>query len=328
VANITVNVTAPGSTTTWGEDAWSEASWGQVTGVVTTSGTVTTQANASVNLTGIQLTSSIDSTSIDIGVTFELTGISLTSSINSSSIALGIIEQVTGISLSSNIGTATVDETILTGEGWGRGEWGEFAWGDNYSTQVTGQSLSTNISAVSAVTDVAVTAASQQILSITQGLESIQIDSDIFVFVGEPGLSSSQGTPTISGTASLDLTGQSLTTGVGQAVGGILQEVPVTGISASLTLGTFTLVQSTNESVTGQAMTLGLGTPAEIPQQIVGVTGQQLTSGIGSVSVTGTSVVIPTGISLTSSIGATNITAWAEIDLGVNNVWTEVDLAA
>jgi hypothetical protein len=75
-------------------------------------------------------------------------------------------------------------------------------------------------------------------------------------------------------------------------------------------------------------MTLSLGTPAEIPQQIVGVTGQQLTSGIGSVTVTGTSIVPLTGVSLTLSIGTTNITAWAEIDLGVNNVWTEVDLAA
>jgi len=227
VANITVNVTAPGSTTTWGEDAWSEASWGQVTGVVTTSGTVTTQANASVNLTGISLTSSINSVSFDIGVTYELTGISLTSSIGSSSIALGRIEQVTGSSLSTSIGTATIDETILTGEGWGRGEWGEFAWGDNYSTQVTGQSLSTGIGAVSIVTDVSITAASQQLLTLTQGQESIVIDADIFVFVGEPGLSSTQGTTTETGTASVSVTGQSLTTGVGQAVGGTIQEVPV-----------------------------------------------------------------------------------------------------
>jgi hypothetical protein len=147
---------------------------------------------------------------------------------------------------------------------WGRGEWGEFAWGDNYSTQVTGQSLSTGIGSVSIVTDVAVTAASQQLLTLTQGQESIQIDADIFVFVGEPGLSSTQGTTTETGTASVSVTGQSLTTGVGQAVGGTIQEIPVTGISASLTLGTISLVQSTNEPVTGQAMTLSLGTPAEI----------------------------------------------------------------
>jgi hypothetical protein len=35
-----------------------------------------------------------------------------------------------------------------------------------------------------------------------------------------------------------------------------------------------------------------------------------------------------TGIELTSSIGSTNITSWQEVDPGVTNVWTEVDLAA
>jgi len=34
------------------------------------------------------------------------------------------------------------------------------------------------------------------------------------------------------------------------------------------------------------------------------------------------------GVQLTSSTGSPNITAWQEIDLGVNNIWTEVDLAA
>jgi hypothetical protein len=231
-----------------------------------------------------------------------------------------------GQQLTSSIGTITVEAQVA--EGWGREEWGEFAWGDNYSIIPQGQQLTSTINSVSIQIDSAITAASQQILSITQGLESIQIDADIFVFVGEPGLSSTQGTTTETGTASVSVTGQSLTTGVGQAVAGLFIPVDVTGISASLTLGTFTLVQSTNEPVTGQAMTLSLGTPAEIPAQIVGVTGQQLTSGIGSVSVTGTGKVVLTGIDLTASVGTINITAWAEIDLGVNNVWTEVDLAA
>jgi len=31
---------------------------------------------------------------------------------------------------------------------------------------------------------------------------------------------------------------------------------------------------------------------------------------------------------LTASLGSVNITAWQEIDPGVTNVWTEVDLAA
>jgi hypothetical protein len=231
-----------------------------------------------------------------------------------------------GQQLTSSIGTITVEAQVA--QGWGREEWGEFAWGDNYSVIPQGQQLTSAINSVSIQIDSAITAASQQILSITQGLESIQIDADIFVFVGEPGLSSTQGTTTEKGEANVYPTGISNTSNVGQVVAGTIREVDVTGISASLTLGTFTLVQSTNEPVTGQAMTLSLGTPAEIPDQIVGVTGQQLTSGIGSVSITGTANISLTGIALTSNIGSLNITAWAEIDLGVNNVWTEVDLAA
>jgi hypothetical protein len=114
----------------------------------------------------------------------------------------------------------------------------------------------------------------------------------------------------------------------GQVVGGTKQDVPVTGIEATLTLGNFTLVQSTNESVTGQELTSSIGEAAEIPQQIVGVSGIQLTANIGSVTVTGTAVAAATGTELTSSIGSINVTSWNEIDPNVNNVWTEVDLAA
>jgi len=53
-----------------------------------------------------------------------------------------------------------------------------------------------------------------------------------------------------------------------------------------------------------------------------------LTGSVGSVTVVGTSVVQPTGISATISAGQANVTSWQEIDPGVTNVWTEVDLAA
>ena len=58
------------------------------------------------------------------------------------------------------------------------------------------------------------------------------------------------------------------------------------------------------------------------------LSGLSLTSSLGEEGATGDGLVIPTGQSLTSSIGSVNITAWSEIDLGVNNTWTTVDLAA
>jgi hypothetical protein len=49
---------------------------------------------------------------------------------------------------------------------------------------------------------------------------------------------------------------------------------------------------------------------------------------MGEEGTVGNALVEPTGIVLTSSTGSPNITAWSEVNLGVNNVWTEVDLAA
>jgi len=80
--------------------------------------------------------------------------------------------------------------------------------------------------------------------------------------------------------------------------------------------------------VTGISATMTLGQHAEIPGQIIGVSGLSITSSLGEEGATGEAVVIPTGIELTGSVGSPNITAWAEIDLGVSNTWTVVDLAA
>ena len=53
-----------------------------------------------------------------------------------------------------------------------------------------------------------------------------------------------------------------------------------------------------------------------------------MTSSLGEEGTTADGLVTPTGQSLTSSVGSVNITAWSEIDLGVSNTWTVVDLAA
>ena len=71
-----------------------------------------------------------------------------------------------------------------------------------------------------------------------------------------------------------------------------------------------------------------LGQHADIPGQIIGVGGLQLASSTGSVTVTGQANTDVTGIQLTASVGSPIITAWAEVNPGVNNNWTEVDRAA
>ena len=75
-------------------------------------------------------------------------------------------------------------------------------------------------------------------------------------------------------------------------------------------------------------MTSSIRSIGAIPQQQVGVTGQSLALSLGEESTVGNAKVLPTGIALTSSIGSTNITSWNEVQEGVSNTWTEVDIAA
>jgi len=328
-ANLTSN--------SWGGLSWGNGTWGDqghidvsVTGISSTSSIGTLQsvtANAIVQPSGIQFASSQGTT---VGGTSAL--VSVTGNLESMGIGqtlVGIGAITSGISMTSSIGAATVDETTLTGEGWGRGEWGEFAWGDNFSVQVTGQSLTSSIGDETAFTDGTIPVTGSQISS-TLGNFSIISDVGITVFASEDQLDFTIGTLSFDANATVTVTsaGQ-LTSAVGNAVGGLKTPVDVTGIQASMTIGTIALEQTTTEPVTGIAATMSLGNHAEIPGQIIGVSGLSMTSSLGEEGpISGDATIIPTGIQLTGSVGSPNITSWNEIDLGVSNTWTVVDLAA
>ena len=324
----------------WGGDSWGENEWGDlsgsqpaITGVqasfsVGSISSVTGDANVSVS--GISLSSSIGEEIAGISFTFAATGLQSTFSVGGNTIEIGV--PVTGISTTSSIGTATVDESILTGEGWGRDAWGSFAWGVNYSVALTGQSLTSSIGSETAITDVdvSVTSAGQLTSTFASPSFSITIDQDIFVLASEDQLDASIGSlQSVTGDALVEPSGISLTSSIGNSAAGLFLDVPVTGNQADFTQGTISLVQSTNEPATGISATMTLGQHSEIPAQIVGVSGLSITSSLGEEGpVTGDALVTPTGQSLTSSVGSVNITAWSEIDLGVSNTWTVVDLAA
>lgn len=325
----------------WGGDTWGENTWGDLSGAFANPtgiqatfsvGTVTTTANANIDVTGIQLTATNAGAVGGTSVNQLVTGQQL--QIFNGEEVVGIGVPVTGSQATTSAGQTTIDPTFLIGAGWGRDTFGNLGWGVNYSVipaEGTGIELTASLGDELATTDVEVTVTAPDALQITYASPSfsIQIDQDIFVLASEDQIDSFIGTiADVTGTAIVDVTGIELTSNVGQVVGGTRQDVPVSGIEATLTLGNFTLIQSTNESVTGQELTSSIGQVEEIPAQIVGVSGIQLTANIGSVTVTGNALVTPTGIELTSTAGSLNITSWQEVDLGVNNVWTEVDLAA
>ena len=327
MADITVIVNAPGIPTTWGERAWNDASWGQQTGLVTDSGSATVTANADVSVTGVALTPAVGSVSLDIGVTQSVSGIAATLSIGNESIALGHIQTVTGQALASSTGSVTVDDSELTGVGWGRRTWGNLAWGDSFSAQATGQALAASQGSVTPITDVSLSVSGFDLLTITQGISSLKIDQDITVFASEDQLDTAIGSTSQTGLANVSVTGNAASTSIGQVVPEPKLPVDVSGVSLTLSLGSISLQQTTNESVTGQSATLSIGSAIDFIAYPVTTAGL-LSGSVGQVSITGAANIDVSGIQLTASVGSVNITSWQEIDPGVNNVWTEVDRAA
>ena len=113
---------------------------------------------------------------------------------------------------------------------------------------------------------------------------------------------------TQTGLANVSVSGNSASTSIGQVVPEPKIPVDVTMFAMSLSLGTFSLVQTTNESVTNSRILTIVGSISSIGYT---VTGQSLTSSIGSVSITGTANIDVSGIGLTANIGSVNVTAWS-----------------
>ncbi len=324
-ANLTSN--------SWGGLPWGNSTWGDqghvdisATGQSLTSSIGTLQSvtgNALVQPSGIQLSSSQGATVGGSSVTVSVTG-SL-ESLGVGQVVSGIGALTTGSSMTSSIGAATVDESTLTGEGWGRSAWGEFAWGVNYSVALTGQSLTSSIGEEAGFTDVTVSVTGQSLTS-TLGLISLIGDFGTVVNAAEHQIDFTIASATTTADANVSPSGISLSGSIGQVVPEPKFIAEVTGMQATFSIGSISLVQTTNEPVTGQTITMSLG--EEEQANVYPVSGSTMTSSVGSVTVVGGAGIDVSGIQMTASVGSPMITAWAEIDLGVSNTWTVVDLAA
>ena len=140
-------------------------------------------------------------------------------------------------------------------------------------------------------------------------------------------LTSSIGSESAFTDHTVEVTGQQLTTSMGEEVPTGDAVVTVTGSSLTSSVGDVSVTGNANISLTGISGTLTLGTPTATPNSLIDVTGNQLTTFIGQVITFDANAEV-TGISATMSIGSVKTTTWQEIDPGVSNVWTEVDLAA
>jgi hypothetical protein len=149
--------------TGWGNKTWGASEWGDLSDelVVTSSvaaqtsvNSVTTKADANVFPTTLSATFTLQGVVAGASALVLPQGIDL--NITTGDVSIGIGVSVTGVSASTDITGVTIDDQYLIGSGWGRETWGSFVWGDNYSVQLNGVSLSAIIGDEDAFTDVIV----------------------------------------------------------------------------------------------------------------------------------------------------------------------------
>ena len=317
--------------TGWGNKTWGASEWGDLSDelVVTSSvaaqtsvNSVTTEANANVFPTTLSATVTLQGATAGASALVLPQGIGL--NITTEDVSIGIGVSVTGVSASTDITGVTIDDQYLIGSGWGRETWGSFVWGDNYSVQLNGISLSVIIGDEDAFTDIIV-AVSETTLQTSINSVGTSANSDHEIAASLL-INSVTGDVAIEGNGLVELTGVSTATAIGDAEAGLLTEVQVTGVSLTTFIG--------DEDITGNAsVTLTEVTGTVAPGQLTyiasyDVTGSSSSILNGEITITGSAVVAPTGVGLTVSTISPNIIAWAEVDTGTPVTWTPVDLAA
>tara|TARA_B100000676_G_scaffold311073_1_gene379676 strand:+ start:5453 stop:7366 length:1914 start_codon:yes stop_codon:yes gene_type:complete len=231
--------------------------------------------------------------------------------------------QADGIQLQTTTPGVEVDAEINVG--WGRLEWGNGAWNVGYSVELGSLSLQSNVGEESAFTDFVVEQSGLSIQSTVGDAHETTADSDVAPF----GVQAQTSQGEAVGAQDVDPTLQSLAiqSSVGPVEVGALTLINPDGIQLQSNIG--------EESAEGFAIVnaTGIGmaflSPSADAVSVAEATGSQLqTSVSGPQEINGNATVDLTGIQLTGSLGSLNITPWNEVDLGVNNTWTEVDLAA
>ena len=262
----------------------------------------------SVDVTGSQATITNGVAVAGSSALVSTTGISLQTFIGEEDINVGV--PVTGIQLSITNKTSTQDTLTAFGEA-------PFA------------TLSPSTFNIPSVTIEATTGAGQLpsfLLQSTLGTFSVTADGNVSVVVTEHTMNTSVGDVSITGTANVSVTGTEMTMSMGEESAFTDHTVEVTGQQLTMSMGEEVPTADANVSLTGIQLTSSIGTATQ--ETRYNVTGVQMSTSIGSVTEKADADVDVTGVQLQTNTGTPNITAWAEIDPGVSNIWTDVDLAA
>ena len=208
--------------------------------------------------------------------------------------------------------------------GWGRLEWGNGAWNVGYSVELGSLSLQSTIGEEQGFTDFIVEQTGLGLQSTIGDAHETTADGEVAVFTNL--LQTSQGTAVGAQDEDFTISGIGIQSNAGTVEVGALTIINPDGVQLQTTIGEEDLAGGAIITLTGIQVTAATGGADGV--SVADATGSQLQSSISGVTLTGNAVIDLTGIQLTGSLGSINITPWNEVDLGVNNTWTEVDLAA
>ncbi len=345
--NASAEVTTPGTLTTWGQNAYGNYSWGQITGTESEIGNESIEAGASVILSTNLINTTVNEVSAQANFIIEATGIQLNSTVNSvfagenvivevttpgspttwgfSSWGTGAWNQITGILIEQgeetiegtglvnltgvqlNVTTASLIGTALPTT-WGFETWGSNSW-QQTNNFIIGDA---NVPASTNLLNVAVA--------------SISATVDVDVEVTSPGNLPWGATDWGYGTWG-NIGGMFISQGAEEeAIPSI--EVDVIGNQLNTTIGIYSITADANITVNTNLLTVGLGNEDAVPNTIVSVSTNLLNVSMGFASGEVLSTVSPTGVNMTASTGRLFIAAWAVVDIGVTNSWSVVDIAA
>jgi len=321
--DASAQVTTPGTPTTWGQPAYGNYSWGQITGTESEIGNESIEAGASVILSTNLLNLTVDTVSAQANFIIEVTGAELNSTVNSVFAGENVIVEVT------TPGSPTT---------WGFSSWGAGAWNQITGTLVeqgeetiegtgslnlTGVQSNTSTGTLSLIGDANVTAITN-ILNVTAASVSTKLDVD--VEVTSPG-NLPWGAASWGYGSWGNIGGMLVSQGAEEeAVPSI--EVNVIGNQLNTTIGIYSITADANITANTNLLTVNLGNEDAVPNTIVSVSTNLLNVSVGAASGEVLSTVSVTGVNMTASTGRLFISAWAVVNIGVTNNWSVVDIAA
>jgi hypothetical protein len=210
--NVIVEVTTPGTATTWGQNAWGSGAWNQISGLQSLQGDESISGTGIVDLTGVQSNTSIG--------TFTVTG-DANLSLNTN------LLNITAASILAVIDT-TAEVTSPGQLPWGTTSWGYGSWGN-----IGGMDVEQGGEEV-VVPSVEVDVIGNQ-LNTTIGIYSITADANLTLNTNllTVGLGNEDATPNTIVTLSTNL----LSVSVGTASGETLSLIDVTGVNMTASTG-------------------------------------------------------------------------------------------